>query len=67
MTAKVLATLTAVVGGVSVFYSLSEAAGYGIPATLQDAITGFLGLLLIVAGIWLHPSTPVGEQAPPGP
>lgn len=65
MTAKILATLTAVVGGVSVFYALSAAAGYEVSSQLQDAITGLLGLVLIVAGIWLHPSTSVGVQAPP--
>jgi uncharacterized membrane protein len=65
MTAKILATLTAIVGGISVVYALLVAAGIEMSSQLQDAITGVLGLVLIVAGIWLHPSTSVGVQ-PPG-
>lgn len=62
MTSKILATFTAVVGGISVFYALFAAAGVEISPALQDAITGVAGLGLVVAGIWLHPSTPTGGE-----
>lgn len=63
MASKILATLTAVVGGVGVFYALLAAAGVEVSPALQDSITGVAGLGLVVAGIWLHPSTPVGPRA----
>ncbi len=61
MTAKILATWTALVGAVSVFYSFAAAFGWELSQTQQDAITGIAGLSLVVAGIWLHPSTPLGQ------
>jgi len=61
MTTKILATFTAVVGGISVVYTLLVAVGIEISPALQDGITGVLGLGLVVAGIWLHPSVPVGN------
>lgn len=65
MTTKVLATLTALIGAVSVFYSLSAAFGWELTQNQQDAVTGVLGLVLVVAGIWLHPDVPLGEQGQP--
>jgi hypothetical protein len=62
MTTKILATLTAVIGGIGVVYSVLTAFGIELTSEQQDALTGLLGLVLIVAGIWLHPSTPVGVQ-----
>lgn len=67
MTSKILATATAIVGSIAVVYSFLAAFGIEISQDQQDAITGVLGLLLVVAGIWLHPSTPVGDQPPPDP
>ena len=62
MTTKILATLTAVIGAISVVYSFLAAFGIELSQTQADAITGLLGLVLVVCGIWLHPSVPVGEQ-----
>lgn len=67
MTSKVLATITAVVGSIAVFYSIFAAFGVELSQAQQEAITGFAGIVLVVAGIWLHPSTPLGEQPPPPP
>lgn len=61
MATKVLATITALIGAISVVYSLFTAFGLELSAAQQDAVTGALGLVLVVAGIWLHPSVPVGE------
>ena len=65
MTGKILATLTAAVGGIAVFYSVLTAFGVELSSAQQDAITGVAGLLLVVAGIWLHPSTSLGTNEPP--
>lgn len=62
MTSKVLATLTALVGAIGVLYSLAAAFGWELTQTQQDAVTGVAGLVLVIAGIWLHPSTPIGPQ-----
>lgn len=66
---KVLATLTAVVGGIAVVYSLLAAFGISLSQEAQDAITGVAGLALVVAGIWFHPDVPVGviDEKPPPP
>lgn len=67
MGAKLFATFTAVVGATSVIYALFAASGVEISQPLQTAIDGALGLGLVVAGIWLHPSIPVGStpEKPP--
>jgi hypothetical protein len=62
MTTKVLATLTALIGAIGIVYALFAAFGIELTSAQQDAITGVAGLVLVVAGIWLHPSVPVGEQ-----
>jgi uncharacterized membrane protein YdcZ (DUF606 family) len=62
MKSKVFATLTALVGGAAVFLSLADAFGVNVSADQSKAIEAALGVLLIVAGIWFHPSTPVGPQ-----
>lgn len=62
MTSKILATWTALVGAVGVFYALAAAFGWELTQTQQEAITGVAGLSLVVAGIWLHPSTPIGPN-----
>lgn len=64
MGTKVLATLTAIVGGIGVVYALLAAFGVNLDSDTQEAITGLLGLLLVVAGIWFHPSVPVGPSEP---
>lgn len=65
MTTKVLATLTALVGAVSVIYSLLGAFGIELTQDQQDAVGAALGIVLVVAGIWLHPDTPLGVQEAP--
>ena len=64
MAAKVLATLTAVVGAVSIIYAFLAAFGVELTQNQQDAITGVLGLVLVMAGLWLHPSVPIGPSEP---
>ena len=68
---KILATYAAIVGGIASVYALFVAAGLDISSQLQDAITGVLGLGLVVAGLWLHPGVPVGVTEvgpePPAP
>ena len=68
---KILASLTAVVGGIGFVYALLAATGFEMSPELQDAITGILGLVLVVAGLWLHPGVPVGVTEvgpePPAP
>lgn len=68
MAAKILATLTAVIGSVAIIYSVLAAFGLELDQGQQDAITAVLGLVLVIAGIWFHPQIPVGvtgEQPPP--
>lgn len=60
---KILASLAAVVGGIQVVYVFLLAVGVDMSQQLQDATTGLLGLVLIVAGIWFHPSTPIGPAS----
>lgn len=67
MNNKILATLTAVVGGISVIYSLLTAFGIELSSAQQDSITGILGLVLLIAGIWFHPSVPIGPTETPKP
>lgn len=62
MAAKVLASLTTLVGAISVLYALLAAFGIEFTKNQQDALTGSLGLVLVLAGIWLHPSIPVGPH-----
>jgi len=60
MGAKILATWTVIVGAAGVFYALLAAFGVELSQSQQDAVTGVLGLTLVIAGIWLHPSVPIG-------
>jgi hypothetical protein len=60
---KILATLTAIVGGLAAIYALLTASGIEMSQDLQDSLTGVAGLALIVFGIWLHPSVPVGDTS----
>src|SRR5438093_35507 len=62
MASKILASLTAVIGAVGVAYSLLAAFGVDLSRDQQDAITGALGIVLVVAGIWLHPDIPLGVR-----
>ena len=66
---KILASLTALVGGIAAVYALLTAVGVEVSQPLQDGITGVLGLVLVIAGLWLHPGVPVGvtEVAPEPP
>jgi len=58
---KVLASLTALIGAAGVIYALLAAFGVELSSAQQDSITGVTSLVLLVAGIWLHPSIPVGS------
>lgn len=62
MTTKILASFTAIVGGLTVVYSFLGAWGIELSQNQQDATSGILGLALVVAGLWLHPGVPIGVQ-----
>jgi len=63
MQQKILATATALVGGIAAVYALLTASGIEMSQDLQDALTGVAGLVLIVLGIWLHPSVDIGDTS----
>jgi len=67
MGSKFLASVTALIGGAAVFLSLIDAFGVNISADQSKAIEAVLGVLLIVAGVWFHPSVPVGPSDPGSP
>ena len=60
--AKVMATLGAIVGALAVGFALMTALGVDVSTEMKEAVTGIGGLVLVIAGIWLHPDTPVGPQ-----
>lgn len=62
MTAKILATLTTVVGSLGVFLAVLSAFGVQLTQEQVEALAGLGGLVVAVAGIWLHPSIPIGPS-----
>lgn len=60
MTSKVLATLTALVGAGGTLFAICTAFGLDFNADQRTAIEGGLSVVLLIAGLWLHPSVPVG-------
>lgn len=61
MTSKIMATLTAVVGSLGVLVAVLAAFGITLTQEQLEALTGVGGLIVTIAGIWLHPSVPVGS------
>ena len=60
MTQKLMATLTAVVGSLGVLVAVLAAFGINLSQDQIEALVGVGGLIVTVAGIWLHPSIPIG-------
>lgn len=67
MQQKVLASLTAIVGGLGAIFGLLIATGVDMSDELQGAITAVAGLALVVVGIWLNPSVGIGDPSVNGP
>jgi hypothetical protein len=60
---KVLAAFGIVIGGLSVIDDFLSAFGiYDLSDAQNGALAGIAGLLLLVLGLWFHPSVPVGNQ-----
>lgn len=62
---KILAALAIVAGSLAVIFDLLSAFNIADLSDAQrGAVGGALGLLLLVLGVWFHPSTSLGPQAP---
>jgi hypothetical protein len=64
MSMKIVAVLTALVGGLGIILSAAEAFGLDLSANQSEAIIGLGSLFLLVLGAWLHPDVPLGNQNP---
>lgn len=64
MGTKVLASLTVLIGSVGVIYALLAAFGVELSQNQQTAVSGAAALVVTLAGLWLHPSIPLGETPP---
>ena len=64
---QILGTLSILVGGIGVILALLIAFGVDITPDQHTAIESAGALLLLVAGLWLHPNVPVGStiEKPP--
>jgi hypothetical protein len=60
---KLLANLSVLTGVASAITVLLTAFGVDITDAQKEAILGVVAVLVTVAGVWFHPSTPIG----PGP
>ena len=58
---KILAALAIVVGGIDTVLTVLTAFGVDLSDTQRGAIGGLASLLLLVVGVWFHPSVPVGN------
>jgi hypothetical protein len=69
LSANIVGSLSILVGGIGVILSLLIAFGVNITPDQHTAIEAFGALLLLIAGLWLHPKVPIGstaEKPPPG-
>jgi len=58
---KIFSALSIVVGGLGSILGLAVAFGVHVTPDQHTAIIAVGSLLLLVAGVWLHPSIPVGN------
>ncbi len=63
--AKLFSALTILVGGAGTILSALVAFGVDITPDQHTAIIAVGSLLLLVAGVWMHPSIPVGNTTDP--
>lgn len=59
---KLFAALGIIVGGLDAILQLGVAFGVHVTPDQHTAIGSVAGLLLLVLGVWFHPSTPVGPD-----
>lgn len=60
---KLLAALGIIVGGADAVFALLVAFGVNITPDQHTALVSVGGLLLLVLGVWFHPSLPGGNKA----
>ncbi len=60
---KILAALGIIVGGLGSILSLLVAFGVDVTPDQHEALASVSGLLLLVLGVWFHPSIPVGNKS----
>jgi len=67
MLTKLVASITILAGATAVIFSLATAFGLNFNVDQRSAIEGVIGLVVALAGVWLHPSLPSpGSSVPPG-
>lgn len=62
---KIFAALSILVGGLGTLLGLLVAFGAHVSPDQHTAIIAAGSLLLLVAGVWLHPDIPVGNKSDP--
>ncbi len=64
---KIFAALSIIVGGLGTILGILIAFGVSITPDQHTAIIAAGSLLLLIAGVWLHPDIPVGNTTDPAP
>lgn len=58
-----MAALGIIIGALSAVFELMSAFGVNVTQTQQTAIAAVAGVVLLVLGVWFHPSTPIGPSS----